>query len=149
MLAYLNREILLPDGWPPLSCAFEFPGGRPSHLPRSPGVYAFLVNDGRPLLYPKGESAIIYFGKASGGEGLRGRLMDHWRELTYRIEDDPQGQSHPYHTAYEWMAARGGLCVYSQAPARVGARSPAWVESVLIGRFRWVLRARPVANSMG
>ncbi|MEU9857273.1 hypothetical protein [Streptomyces sp. NPDC047974] len=141
----LNETVLAPLGWPPLSHAYDLLAGRPDHLPVTQGVYVFLVA-GPAIAYPVGESALAYVGKAESQRGLRGRLMTHWRNIDACM-DDRNAATHaryPAHPAYEWVLARGGVCLYAESPEP--GRGAWYHESRLLQAFARHHRTRPVGN---
>lgn len=144
-LRQLNREVLKPYGWPPFGGMFDLHREWPAGIPTRPGVYAFLTGDRERIVYPVGESSVIYLGETTQRLGLRGRVRYH------RGKTRHGPRRHVGHPAHEWIMARGGLCLYSADPARhpsedrLHARAW-WIEHLLLEAFQRLHRTVPVGN---
>lgn len=110
---------------------------RPDKVPRDPGVYLMIID--APVDYPTGRSSVVYIGEAHGPGGLAARLRTHYYGI--RSVEKTQEILHP---RYEWVANRGGFCIWAAAPdGPDGARA---MESRLIHDFLRAHWATPHAN---
>lgn len=142
----LNGSVLAAHGWPELDGEFDLLGDRMPDVPAQPGIYSLLIGNGSPLRYPRGVSSVIYIGCAYGPGGLLGRLYKHW-QLSRQCHKEAQSgkaEQRLFPPRYEWIAAAGGLCVFSTAPE--GGMTSQRMETLLLEYFEYVHYTLPVAN---
>jgi hypothetical protein len=137
----LSKSVLVTHKWPVFGGEFDLLADRIPLLPAGPGVYAILITEGEPLRYPCGRSFVIYIGRATRDEGLRGRLKEH-HQYARQCRAEPEGGS-IYLPRYEWVNAAGGVAVFSEAPS---GQSAARMESLLLHAFESMHYTLPVAN---
>lgn len=139
------RQVLRNNGWEPFFGFFDLAHEPvPPNVPKAPGVYTILVDDGTLERYPNGRSKIIYIGESHGAGGLQSRLKTHKRGIRQAgAAAGLNGDERFYGPLYEFAAAFGALCLYTPAPA--GASSEG-MEAVLLADFEFRFWTLPRAN---
>ncbi|MEU7576732.1 hypothetical protein AB0B50_03915 [Streptomyces sp. NPDC041068] len=112
-------------------------GGEEVPAPVAPGVYVFVLG-GERLPYPRSESSIGYIGETGN---LKERIAVH-RYHARACQVDKDGSI--FYSRYEWIAARGGTCLY--LPSVEGAAGTRPMEMKLLQAFEGLHYTIPVAN---
>ena len=108
------------------------------------GVYIIETTDGFKFPYPKGNSKIIYIGKA---DNLRSRLMQHRLRLQWLDESNGEygmADDEPWVSSkYQYMYYHGAKVYYYKC---LGKQEAKGLESRVMWAFYSKYRALPVGN---
>ena len=107
------------------------------------GVYIIVSADKTKFVYPKGNSPVIYIGKA---DNLRRRLSEHLKNLN-NIQDEEtymRGHWHQPCSRYQYMKYYGAY-VYTFHRLK-NSQDPKNLESQILWKFYERYRSLPVGN---
>jgi len=112
-------------------------------ISNGPGVYIIVATQRTKFVYPKGNSPVIYIGKA---DNLRRRLREHLRNLSQCVDNEIYDLSkHIQHCSRYWYFHYFGAHVYTYNCLK-NTQDAKNLESEIIWRFYEKYRSLPVGN---
>lgn len=113
-----------------------------STLPNKPGVYIIVAEDKTHFVYPKGNSSVIYIGKA---DNLHRRLSEHLHSLRSLERNEEEWLQNRLQCTprYQYIKQFGGKVYTFHCLGKQDAKN---LEADIIWKFYEKYRAIPVGN---